>query len=213
MKNFPQVNVRRGHSFLCVFFLAFALIIAGCSSKKEIATEALGKRGVAITADSLVAASSKGDLETIKLLIEAGVDANAADSKGNLALVDAAWSGNKDVAVYLMDSKVEIDKPNSSKITALHAAISGPNKTQAQEQLVTILLERKANSNLADSNGSSPLISAAWLGNVNAVKALVKNGAQVNYTRPSDGMTAYKAALAANHPEVAEVLKSAGATE
>ncbi|WP_348113753.1 ankyrin repeat domain-containing protein [Rhodoferax sp.] len=184
-----------------------AIALTGCS-KKDSAIENLKKMDVAVNQESLSTYAVKGDLETVKLLIDAEVPAGALNRLGKSALVDSAYSGKKDVVAYLLDSKVDVNTTDSTKLTALAAAVANN-----QEQVVTFLLERKANPNLVDAGGTSPLISAAWLGATNSVKALLANGAELNYRRPSDGISPLKAALAGNHLDAVQMLKTAGATE
>jgi ankyrin repeat protein len=189
-----------GALFICV-------VIAGCSGK-DTALESLKKQNIAVTVDSLAFHASQGDLPVAKLLIDAGVDANARTSRGSLPLVDAAWAGKQEVVSFLLDSRADVNATSSGQLTALSAAVK-----QKHGKIVEMLLERGANPNIADAGGGTPLMDLAWQGDLPLVSALLKKGAATNPKRTADGLTALKAAAAANRADIVQVLKAAGASE
>jgi ankyrin repeat protein len=203
MKNINNPKFDHPKSFLCLISIFLLMMTTGCS---DTAVETLQKKKIAASVDSLCIYSSKGDLETVKLLIDAGVDIYARSSLGSRPLIDASWAGKQDVVLYLLDSKADVNGTNSGGLTALSAAIK-------HEQVALLLLDRGANPNVVDPTGSSPLIESAWLGNVPLVKALLAKGAVPNYRRSSDGMTAMKIAVLAKKADIIQILKAAGATE
>jgi len=166
------------------------------------------QKNVAVSADSLGVYSSKGNLGTVKLLLDAGIEVNTKNSRGSNALIEASWAGKQEVVSYLLDAKADVNSASSGKLTALSAAVN-----QKQESVALLLLEHNANPNVVDSAGSTPLIEAAWQGNLPLVKALLAKGAAPNYKRPDNGFTALKAAVATNKTDVVQALKAAGATE
>jgi hypothetical protein len=169
-------------------------------------SESSQKKNIAFSVDSLSISSSKGDLKTVKSLLDEGVDVNARDSRGSRALIDASWAGQKEIVSYLLDKKADVNLLSSSKYTALSAAIN-----QRHVPIALLLLEHGANSNVVDPVGSTPLIEAAWQGNLPLVKALLAKGATPNYKRPDNGFTALKAA--GYKTDIVKALKAAGATE
>lgn len=170
--------------------------------------ESLPEKSIAASADSLGVYSSKGDLEKVKLLLNAGIEVNTKNSHGSNALIEASWAGKKEVVSYLLDAKADVNSVSSGQLTALSAAVN-----QKQGSVAFLLLEHGANPNVVDSVGSTPLIEAAWQGNLHLVKALLANGATPNYKRSGNGFTALKAAVATNKTDVVQALKAAGATE
>lgn len=187
---------------IVIFLLAIA---TGCGNK-DSAIESLKSRNITISADNLGAFAGQGDLATVKLLIDAGVDVNAKNSQGGNALTDACWSGRQDVVSYLLDAKADLGSASAGHITPLSAAVN-----QKHAAIALILLDRGANPNTVDPTGSTPLIEASWQGSLPLVKALLAKGANANYKRPDNGFTALKAT--GNTPEIALLLKAAGATE
>jgi hypothetical protein len=205
MKTFNTFKFHTSKSLLLLMAIFLLVIAAGCN-KKDSAIESLKKQNIAASADSLSGFSNKGDLATVKLLLEAGVDVNAQDSQGSTALREASWAGKQEVVSYLLDAKADVNSPSSAKFTALSAAIS-----QKQVAIALLLLEHGANPNVVDPGGSTPLIEAVWQGSLPLVKALLAKGAAPNYKRPDSGFTALKAA--GNKADIVQALKAAGATE
>ena len=188
-----------------VIVIFLSVMATGCS-KKESAIESLKSRNITISADNLGVFASQGDLATVKLLVDAGVDVNAKNSRGGNALTDASWSGKQEVVSYLLDAKADLGAVAAGQLTPLSAAVS-----QKREATALMLLERGANPNTVDSAGSTPLIEASWQGSLPLVKALLAKGANASYKRPDSGFTALKAA--SNRTEIVLLLKAAGATE
>jgi ankyrin repeat protein len=71
----------------------------------------------------LRAYSSKGDLETVKLLHDAGIEVNAGNGRGSNALTEASWAGKQGVVSYLLDAKADVNSASSGQLTALGAAV------------------------------------------------------------------------------------------
>jgi len=87
---------------------------------------------------ALMFAARVGDVESAKLLVEAGARVADHDARGVSALVLAAHSGFRDLVAFLLDAGAD---PNSSTagFTALHEAIM-----RRDEALVRLLLARGA---------------------------------------------------------------------
>ncbi|TDL25830.1 ankyrin [Rickenella mellea] len=66
-------------------------------------------------------AAMNNQLSLLRALVEENPDlVNALDSDGRTPLHWAASSGSKDIVIYLIDHKAEIDKQDSSGWTPLH---------------------------------------------------------------------------------------------
>jgi ankyrin repeat protein len=142
-----------------------------------------------------------GDVESARLLLKAGADANDSQPDGVSALVLAAHSGNGNVAAALLEHGAD---PNAfgSGYTALHAAI-----LRSDLNLVKALLARGADPNLriakgtpirrdtTDWNlpktliGSTPYLLAARFLEPDIMPVLVAGGADPRLTMP-DGADA-----------------------
>jgi len=68
-------------------------------------------------------AAQAGDLESVKLLLEAGADVNESTPEYGSALVLAVVNGNEDVALYLLDNGADPNITDSYGMTPLHWAI------------------------------------------------------------------------------------------
>jgi ankyrin repeat protein len=90
---------------------------------------------------ALLFAARIGDLESVKLLVDAGGDVNDSDAWGVTATVVAAHSGFRDVVDFLLEEGAD---PNlaSPGFTALHEAIM-----RRDEKMVSALLAHGADPN------------------------------------------------------------------
>lgn len=159
-------------------------------------------------ADGLSFYSARGDLDTVNLLIEAGVDLNNKNGNGGNALIDAAWAGKDEVVSALLKAGANVNMATDGGLTALAAAV-----IQKHEAVALLLLSHGANPSNVDSRGNTLLIEAAWQGNLTLVEALLAKGSNPNYRRPNDGFTALRAAASNRKTTVVHALKSAGAIE
>ena len=152
-------------------------------------------------ATPLLFAARVGDVDSARVLLAAGADANDSQPDGVSALVLAAHSGNGNVAALLLEHGADPDAFGSG-YTALHAAI-----LRSDRNLVKALLARGANPNVrmtkgtpmrrdtTDWNlpatliGSTPYLLAARFLEPDILPVLVAGGADPGITMPS-GATA-----------------------
>jgi uncharacterized protein len=134
-------------------------------------------------------AARVGDLNSAKILVEAGANINDADAEGISALVLAAHSGFAELVEFLLDKGADANS-SAAGFTALHEAIM-----RRDERIVTALLAHGANPNAplrvwtperrasADFNfapalvGATPFWLAARFNQPNVMRLLVKHGA------------------------------------
>src|SRR5256712_10460089 len=148
-------------------------------------------------ATPLLFTARTGDVESARLLLNAGADPKDSQPDGVSALVLAAHSGNGNVAALLLERGAD---PNAfgSGYTALHAAI-----LRSDLNLVKALLARGANPNLrmtkgtpmrrdtTDWNlpatlvGASPYLLAAKFLESDIMPVLVAGGADPGLTMPN----------------------------
>lgn len=116
-----------------------------------------------------------GTVEEMKALMKIDKDTiNALNHMGFSPLILACYRGNTPVAEFLAKTVNNIDY-NSSNGTALAAAA-----VKGNVNLVKVLLENKANPNLADGQGMTPLLYAAQFDNKEIVALLLKYKADKN---------------------------------
>ena len=98
----------------------------------------------------MLQAARKGDLDTIRRLIVAGVKADVSDEWDSTPLMLAAGWGHTEIVATLIDSGARVDERSRFNRTALMwAAASG------QESTVIFLLEAGADKELVDKDGKS----------------------------------------------------------
>jgi ankyrin repeat protein len=197
--------------------IAAALLKAGASP------QAANRYGV----KPLSLAAVNGSVEMIGLRLKAGADPNTALPEGETALMTAARAGNPKAVQALIEAGADVNARTASRgQTALMWAAARDNA-----DAVRILLQHGAKIDARTENparvsgrasesgntftatqptGFTPFLFAVRAGSLNAVKALVESGADVNDTL-SDGESALVVAAANAHWEVADYLLDKGA--
>ena len=136
----------------------------------------------------LMAAANNGQLKMVQMLVEAGADVNAWYEGSNTPLLYAAESGHRDIYDYLYPLVSEDIRKLGEKYI---------NKGVRRK-------ERKQKKDIED------FIHAAMYGNVEAVKAAIAKGIDINAIG-SNGQTALMYAASYVHIPVVQALIDAGA--
>ena len=117
---------------------------------------------------ALMLAAEEGNLDILKIFVDAEADVNNA-------LIEAVGS-NSDVYIKnLVDVGADVNIMNSRGITILMIAVVN-DKEQAVHGLVTA----GADVNISDQNGSTSLMLSAEYGNLLILEMLLQAGADVN---------------------------------
>lgn len=183
----------------------------------------------------IMIACEKGNEEMFNLLIENNADINAKSSWGASALIYASEKGNINIMKYLIDNGIDVNgKADDNGDTPLLWAVTGENPYEASKLLIengadvnaandsgvapaTILAASTPKVvKLLKDNGADldtkfldyypPIAIAASVGNLEIVKALVENGADVNYYPNDINYTAIFHAIDQHNYKVAEYL-------
>ena len=114
--------------YVLKIFLVLAVVFIGFGCSDESQSASKSKKAAKPTfKTSITRAAYKGDLETIKKMVEAGVDINKKTSQSMTALMSAAQSGKLEVVKYLIsqgaDLYVEDIYHNNAKNIATDDAI------------------------------------------------------------------------------------------
>jgi ankyrin repeat protein len=126
----------------------------------------------------LMIACSQGKLDFIELLLEHGANVNQVSDFGHSALVRAVEGRNLEVVRLLLDSGADVQRFGGDAVGA--AAVLG------RSDILKLLLEHQAQINTKSENGMTPLMLAAWDGDVESIRVLLAAGANVN-ARDSKG--------------------------
>jgi len=154
---------------------------------------------------TLQEAAAAGMLSKVKELLKVHpTQINAYSPDGFTAVSLAAFLGNQEVVVYLLEQNADpnLAANNTSKVNALHAAVAYNDAVISQ-----ILLENGANVNQSQMQGVTAIHSAAHRGNLALVKLLVKHGADW-LAKTDEHKTALDFAKEGKHLEVVDYLQS-----
>ena len=183
----------------------------------------------------IMIACEKGNEEMFNLLIENNADINEKSSWGASALIYASEKGNINIMQYLIDNGIDVNgKADDNGDTPLLWAVTGENPYESSKLLIENGADINATNDsgvapatilaastpkvvkLLKDNGADldtkfldyypPIAIAAGAGNLEIVKALVENGADVNYYPNDINYTAIFHAIDQHNYEVAEYL-------
>ncbi|MEO8596196.1 MAG: ankyrin repeat domain-containing protein [Candidatus Solibacter sp.] len=185
-------------------------------------------------------AVTSGDLERVKREIAAGAGVNQPDQMGATPLHDAAWNGNREIALYLLEHganpKARHTEGGSQplayacikndilmvELLLVHGAdLRAADNAGATAlhlavdrgyfQLAAVLMDRGADVNVRDKAGSSPLDEAARRGFREIALSLILHGAKVDQPDPTTGSTPLNEAARKGHRELVALLLEKGA--
>lgn len=122
----------------------------------------------------LMYAAALGSLDSMRLLLDAGVDPNAAN---NFDATPLMWCAGDAAKVRLLLSKgAKVDTRSKLGRTALLIAAYNDGAIEAAR----LLLEKDADVNARDKGGASVLALAAAANNIELARILISKGAKVN---------------------------------
>ncbi|XP_010680764.2 uncharacterized protein LOC104895835 [Beta vulgaris subsp. vulgaris] len=154
-------------------------------------------------------AAANGHCQVLKILLDADhgkTMIHDKDNEGYGILHFAVFSGNLDVARFLIDNGVDINMVNDLGETALILAATGADTELAK----LLVVHGDANVNAKDEYGCTAMHHAANTGNLELCKFLIQYGADIDAVDQSEFSPLMTAALA-NHEEVALYLTRSGA--
>ena len=138
------------------------------------------------TALSLV--SGRGDLEAVRLLLDAGADVDKCPAYKGTPLGDACYGGHLDVAKLLREKGASVNQSGGRGVVGaspLHEAVGYADFPETARWLI----EQGADVNARDNIGRTPLQWAAEYGRAESVRLLMGAGADPTM-QDSTGKTA-----------------------
>ena len=162
------------------------------------------------TSINLLTQVQNGAYDMVEFLLNGGADIEQIEEKtGMTPLLVAAKLHNKNICRLLLTNK-----PNKADIHAqcregrsvLHAALSG----LGGEDVIPLLLEHKANPNVVDKDGKTPLHYCAEQGKKDAAQELLAVSAAME-AETHTGETPLRLAIRRKKGDVVEVLLNSGA--
>lgn len=157
--------------------------------------------------------SMSGQMEVVKLLLDAGAKVNTtyhedSGAGGETPLIGAAREGRTEIVKILIAAGADMNAVMTWNRTALYFVAE-----QKNPELMSVLLKAGADPNIADDEGKTPLMRAAEAGQTENAKLLIAAKADVNATeRMGDGCrSALVVALRKHQWDIADALLDAGA--
>ncbi len=192
--------------------MGFSLLeFAANSGDKEFVREIISKirKEEKNGLNALTAASRKGNLEMVKLLVEEGFDIDECNSYGReTPLMKAAYYGKTEVVTYLLENGADIHATDYKGHTALlNAAYNGHN------EVVEELLKKGAKINERNNYNWNALMQACFEGHYETAKLLLEKGSPTDEIDKERGATALSLAKHFGHKKVISLLESYGAKE
>ena len=165
------------------------------------------------TDSMLMSACAQGTPDMVSVILDYHPDINYQDTYGNNALTKAVgnFGHYRQMVPMLLNAGIN---PNASvgssgkiNYTALYKITNQAllNQDEADYNIIRLFLEKGANPNLADKNGKTPLMNAAYKGNLAIVKMLMEFGADPNL-KDSSGQSSLDKAKKKGHQNVIQLL-------
>lgn len=154
----------------------------------------------------LIQAVRNGDAGLARELIGQGINVNAAQGDGAVALHWAARKNDLTLATLLIEAGAKASAANDNGATPLHLACMNRSAP-----MVELLLKAGADANAKLLNGETVLMTCAHTGDAPSVSALLAHSANVNEQESGHKQSALMWAAAQGHSDVVELLLKAGA--
>jgi ankyrin repeat protein len=161
------------------------------------------------------AAAESGALRSLAVLGKVNADLNVTDTRHRTPLTIAIGMHFTNTVKALIDLKADVNKPGAPDPAADGSTETNDSTTRLPMNIairrnypdvLKLLLAAKADVNARDADGSTPLTTAAAIGNWDFASQLLEAGANVNVA-DAQGMTALLyAAAASDEKQVAALL-------
>lgn len=154
---------------------------------------------------ALMAAAQNGNLRIAELLLSAGAAVDVVDRNGQTALMFSCRRDCFDLTKLLLEAgadvnkKVSVDSSHFPGFTALHfCAIRTPF---ASSDISDLLIQNGAEVDAKDDLGETPLMKAAYGGQIALVRLLVDRGSSIDHV-DNEGLKAIDFARKIGHSQI-----------
>lgn len=148
----------------------------------------------------LMKAARSGTLEIARLLLSRGADVNAKEGDDGTALNGAVDRGHAEMVELLLAAKADPNTVNRYLQCPLSNAVAATHL-----EIAELLLKAGAKPELPGLS-LTPMMFAAFAGNADLIRLLVRYGADVNYAMTESGQSALTSAIIAGKPEIVRLL-------
>jgi ankyrin repeat protein len=156
---------------------------------------------------SVADAAMRRDSASVRTLLNAKADVNAAQGDGMTALHWAATQADADLVATLLRAGADVRKTTRlGGYTPLHLAA-----TAGAAPIIDLLASAGASVGMPTATGATPLMLAATSGHTDAVRTLLDRGADPNAVESTNGETALMFASADDRADVVALLLKRGA--
>ena len=187
---------------------ALLLAVPPAHADEAGAREQLKKEGLAFTPEAFLQEVAEGDVEHVKLFLEAGIDPAARNASGRTALWVATERRQLEVVKALLQGGVKPDEKNAPSVdggkSIVFEAVDSENT-----DLLRVLVEAGADARSGNDYEVTPLAEAARTGRLEMCKILLKAGADPNAA--ASGFPLMYGPVNENHLEVVRLLIESGA--
>jgi hypothetical protein len=157
------------------------------------------------SAEPVVEAAKKGDLQTVKtILAQDPSKLNATDESNYTALHWACMRAHWDVAKFLIDKGADLNVVGGDGGTQINWAVHHDNV-----EIIKLMVEKGAKLNIRNQWGMTELHTAIWRGCIRVVEYLLDHGSDPTI-KTNEGWTAMHYAYRSGHDNVIDLLKRKG---
>jgi uncharacterized protein len=159
-------------------------VLAATAGNHVEVVRALIARGADVNAQdhqrdsAFLLAGAEGYTEIVRATLAAGADLKSTNRYGGTALIPACHHGHVETVRLLLTTPIDVDHVNNLGWTALLEAVILGDGGSAHSEIVRMLIVRKANVNLPDKDGVTPLAHARQRGQRRVAEMLVAAGAR-----------------------------------
>jgi len=170
------------------------------------ALESKGRIPFQAYSDTPYHAAYRRDLQAIHDYLDDGLDVNKANDVGYTVFMAAARGGSIEMIRLLLARGGSTTHADHRGYTVLHWAVAQPVVDQATTATaVKLHIDAGADPNAQAHDGITPLMNAAWFGLHDAVRELLRRGADAS-RKDNKGQTAQALARQRGHQELAGIL-------